>query len=174
MSKFVKDLLTRELQARLDGVQDALLVNVVGMDVQSNTLLRKQLREKGIELLVVKNSLAQRATEGTPLAPAFEGVEGTLAVCWGGDDIVALAKEVTRLAAEERFAPFAPRGGVLDGERLSEEDVQAVSKWPTREEQLSLLVGQILSPGAMLASQLTGPGSLLASQIESRGDEQEA
>ena len=174
MSKYVKDLLTRELKAQFDGVHDALLVNVVGMDVGSNTLLRKQLREKGIRLLVVKNSLAQRATEGTPLALAFEGVEGTLAVCWGGEDIVALAKEVTRLAAEDQFSPFAPRGGVLDGESLTEEDVRAVSKWPTRDEQLSLLVGQILAPGAMLASQLTGSGSLLVSQVESRGDEQEA
>ncbi|MFV2067505.1 MAG: 50S ribosomal protein L10, partial [Pirellulales bacterium] len=83
-------------------------------------------------------------------------------------------KEVTRLASEDQFSPFAPRGGILDGERLTEEDVRAVSKWPTRDEQLSLLVGQILAPGAMLASQLTGPGSLVASQIESRGDEQEA
>ena len=65
--------------------------------------------------MVVKNSLARRATEGTPLAPAFEGVEGTLAIVWGADDIVSLAKEVVRLAEDKEFEGFAARGGVMDG-----------------------------------------------------------
>ena len=66
--------------------------------MQTQTVvLRKELREKGIQLTVVKNSLARRATEGTVLAPAFEGLEGTLAAVWGAEDFVSLAKEVVRL-----------------------------------------------------------------------------
>ena len=68
---------------------------------------------------MVKNSLARRATEGTPLAPAFEGVEGTLAVVWGGEDIVSLAKEVISIAEDKEFEPFAPKGGVMDGQTLA-------------------------------------------------------
>ena len=56
-------------------------------------MLRKQLREKNIQLVMVKNSMARRATEGTPLAAAFESMEGSLAVVWGGEDIISLAKE---------------------------------------------------------------------------------
>jgi ribosomal protein L10 len=62
---------------------------------------------------------------------------------------------------------------VLDGEKLTPEKVDEVSKWPTREEQLSLLIGQILGPGATLAAQLTGPGSALASQIAQKGEGEE-
>ena len=76
MSKYVKDLITTEFKQRLDGVDDALLVNVIGMPNEQNVALRRQLRQKNIHLMVVKNSLARRATEGTSLAPAFEGVAG--------------------------------------------------------------------------------------------------
>ena len=47
-------------------------------------MLRRQLREKNIQLLVVRNSLAHRATEGTPLATALDDMEGSLAFVWGG------------------------------------------------------------------------------------------
>ena len=107
------------------------------------------------------------------LAAAFEGVEGTLAIVWGGEDIVSLAKEVTRIAEDKAFEPFAPRGGVMDGTKLTADEVKAVSKWPSRDEQLSILVGQILSPGARLSSQLLGPGGQLASQVKKKSEEGE-
>ena len=171
MSKYVKDLITKELHQRLNGVDEALLVNVIGMPNEQNVVLRRKLREKKINVLVVKNSLARRATEGTALAPAFEGAEGTMAVLWGGEDIVSLAKVVVRLSEQKEYQPFAPRGGVMDGQRLSAEDVQRVSKWPSRPEQLSILVGQILAPGAMLSAQLLGAGAKLASQIKKKSEE---
>ena len=65
MSKFVKDLITKDLRNRLDGVDDALLVDVIGLKNDKNVALRQRLRKKNIQLLVVKNSLARRATEGT-------------------------------------------------------------------------------------------------------------
>jgi len=166
MSKLVKDLVTRQLKQELDGVQDLLLVNVVGLSANRTTALRRGLREKNIKLLVVKNSLARRATEGTQLAPAFEGSEGTLAMVWGAGDIVSLAKEVVRLAGDKDYEAFRTRGGVMGGARLAPEEVVGISKWPTREEQISILVGQMLSPGARLASQLNAAGGALASQIK--------
>ena len=51
--------------------------------------------------------------------------------------------------------------------------IKQVSKWPSRQEQLSLLLGQILSPGAVLAGQLIGMGGALASQIKQRVEELE-
>jgi len=172
MSKYVKNLITEHLRERLGGVHDALLVNMVGLDVNTNNRLRAALQSKGIRVLVVKNSLAARACEGTPLGPMFQGLTGSAAICWGGEDIVSLTKEVVALAKEDEYEPFAPRGGVMDGERLSPEQVEEVSKWPSRAEQISLLVGQILSPGAQLASQLSGPGGALVSQIKQKGEEE--
>lgn len=171
MSKYVKDLVVQDLKRRLDGVDDAVLVNVVGMEANDTVVLRKQLRDKGIGLLVVKNSLAKRATEGSPLNAAFEGAEGALAVVWGGEDFVSLVKEITKVDKTGEFAKFEPRGGVMDGEHLTPEKVKEISKWPNRMEQLSILMGQILAPGANLVSQLTSPGGALASQIKQKSEE---
>jgi ribosomal protein L10 len=173
MSKYVKNLVAEHLRQRLRNVNDALLVNMVGLNANANTRLRAELRSKNINVVVVKNSLAARAAEGTPLAPMFAGLTGTAAICWGAEDMVSLAKEITKLVRNEKNAPFAARGGVMDGERLTAAQVDQVSKWPSRTEQLSILLGQILSPGAMLASQLNSVGGALASQIEQRGKEKE-
>lgn len=173
MSKYVKDLMTSDLKQKLDGVDDVLVVNVIGMDSLATATMRRRLRSKNISLTVVKNSMAQRATEGTPLAPAFEGIEGSAAVIWGADDVVSLAKEVVSIAEDKDFEGFVSIGGAMDGQALSADEVKAVSKWPTREEMLAKLVGQILGPGAQLASQIGGPGGTLAGQIKSKAEEDE-
>ena len=172
MSKYVKNLLTDQLKQKLDGVDDALVVNVVGMDALATTAVRRRFREKNISLMVVKNSMAQRATEGTPLAPAFEGLEGSAAVIWGAEDVVSLAKEVVAVAEDKAFEGFHSVGGAMDGQKLSADDVTAVSKWPSRGEMLSTLVGQILGPGATLAAQLNGPGGTVVGQIKSKAEEE--
>lgn len=171
MSKFVKDLITKDLRKRLDGVSDALVVDVIGLENNKNVALRQRLRKKNIHLLVVKNSLARRATEGTTLAPAFETADGTLALVWGGEDIVSLAKEVVKITEEKGYEKVTAKGGVLEGKQLDGAGVKAVSKWPSRQEQLSILSGQILSPGAKLSAQLLGAGSKLASQIKKKSEE---
>jgi large subunit ribosomal protein L10 len=171
MSKLVKDLITKDLRKRLQGIDDALLVDVIGLKNEKNVALRQRLRQKNIHLLVVKNSLAARATEGTRLAPAFENATGTMALIWGGEDIISLAKEVVKIADDKNFEPFKPKGGVMDGQRLAADQVKAVSKWPSRKEQLSILSGQILSTGATLSGQLLAAGAKLASQIKKKSEE---
>jgi ribosomal protein L10 len=168
MSKYVKNLIARELARRLAGVDDALLVNVVGLDANQTVGLRRHLREKSIHLMVVKNSVAKRATEGSPLGAGFQDAEGPLAVVWGGEDFVSLVKEVNKLHQNAAYEAFQARGGVMDGEKLTPQRVAEISKWPGRPEQLSILAAQILSPGARLAAQLLAPGAILASQIEKK------
>ena len=167
MSKYLKQLITDQLSSELEGVTDCVLVNVIGLSANESVDLRKQLREKDIRIRVVKNSMALRAVEGTALAPAFEGANGTLAVCYGGEDFVSLVKEVHRHETDEdNFEQFIAKGGVMDGETLTPEMVAEVSKWPSREEQLSILVGQLLGPGRTLLAQLESGGANLAGQID--------
>lgn len=173
MSKLIKDMICKDLQRRLSGVEDALLVSMAGLTSDKTFELRKHFRSKNVHVLVVKNSLARRAAEGTPLAAAFEQMEGSLAVVWGDQDLVSLAKVVIEAAQNKKFEPFQAKGGVMDGQRLTAQQVEEVSKWPSREEVLSLLVGQILGPGARLAGQLAGPGGALASQVKQQGEEAE-
>ena len=93
---------------------------------------------------------------------------------WGGEDIISLAKEVINIAEDKEFEQFTPKGGVMDGQPLAGDQVKAVSKWPSRQEQLSILGGQILSAGAKLSGQLLGAGSKLASQIKKKSEEKAA
>lgn len=174
MSKFVKELITKDLRNRLEGVEDALLVDVIGLENNKNVALRQRLRKKNINLLVVKNSLARRATEGTRLAPAFETTQGTMALIWGGEDIISLAKEVIQIVETKEFEKVQPKGGVMDGQPLAADQIKAVSKWPNRLEQLSILSGQILSVGSTLSGQLLSAGSSLASQIKKKSEEDQA
>ena len=168
MSKAVKEMITDDIRQRLSGVGDALLVNVSALDANRVYRLRKELREKNIHLLMIKNSLARRAFAGTSLFPMVEGLDGPAAVVWGSTDIIDLAKHITKYAGDKQFDKFEARGGVMDGTKLNAAEVQQVSKWPNREEQLSILIGQILSPGAKLVAQLTAVGGALASQIKEK------
>lgn len=173
MSKLVKNMLVDDLKKRLDQVGDAVVVSLGRLDAQKTTELRKTLRQKKIQLQLVKNSLARRATLDTPLAPAFEKTEGMLAIAWGGDDVVDLAKELDRLAGVKDYEGLECRGGALDGARLDADDIKRVAKWPTRAEQLSILSGQISSLGATLSGQILSAGGVLAGQLASRVEELE-
>ena len=168
MSKNMKSMLVDDLKGRLGGVGELIVVSLGRLDAQKTTQLRQALRKKKIQLQLVKNSLARMATSGTPLAPAFEKAEGMLAIAWGGEDVVDLAKELDRLAGVKDYEGFECRGGALDGARLEPGDVKKVVKWPTRTEQLSLLSGQISSLASTLSGQILSAGGGLAGQIASR------
>jgi len=173
MSKAIKDMLVDDLKHRLKEVGDVIVVSLGQLDAQKTTQLRQVLRKKHIHLHLIKNSLAQRAMAGTPLAPAMEKAAGMLALAWGGEDIVDLAKEIDRLAKDDAYKGFECRGGALDGGRLDADDVKRVAKWPSRMEQLSILSGQISSLGGTLAGQITSAGGVLAGQIASRVEDLE-
>jgi len=173
MSKLVKNMLVDDLKKRLDNVAELVVVSLGRLDAQKTTQLRQTLRKKKIQLQLVKNSLARRATLGTPLAPAFDQTEGMLAIAWGGEDVVDLAKELDRLTAVKDFEGLECRGGALDGARLDAGDIKRVAKWPTRSEQLSILSGQISSLGGLLSGQILSAGGALASQISTRVDDLE-
>ena len=123
MSKAIKDMLVDDLKGRLTGVGDVIVVSLGKLDAQKTTQLRQSLRKKRISLQLVKNSLARRAMADTPLSPAFDQAEGMLAIAWGGEDVVDLAKELDRLQGVKDFEGFECRGGALDGARLSAGDV---------------------------------------------------
>ncbi len=174
MSKQIKNYIAEEVKKRLQGVNDALLVNVIGLDSANTFNLRRELRSKNISLLVVKTSLAKRATEGTPLARAFDDTEGSLAIVWGAEDFVSLTKELVALHKKPEYEKFTAKGGVMEGERLTPEKVTDISKWPNRVGQISIILGQIMSPGSKLLSQINAPGGKLMSQVKKKSEGEEA
>jgi large subunit ribosomal protein L10 len=173
MSKLVKNMLVDDLKSRLNNVGEVIVLSLGTLDAQKTTQLRKTLRNKKIHLTMVKNSLARRATLDGPLSPAFTKTEGMLAIAWGGEDVVDLAKELDRLSAVKDYEGLEFRGGALDGSRLEAGDIKVVAKWPSRAEQLSILSGQISSLASILAGQIGSMGGVLAGQISSRVDDLE-
>ena len=173
MSKLVKNMLVDDLKGRLEGVGEVVVVSLGRLDAQKTTQLRQTLRKKRIHLQLVKNSLARRAMLGTPLEPALEQAEGMLAIAWGGEDVVDLAKELDRLQGVKDFEGFECRCGALDGARLEAADVKSVAKWPSRAEQLSILSGQISSLGSTISGQILSTGGTLAGQLKSRCEDLE-
>ncbi len=145
MSKLVKKYVARDIANRLQGVNDAVVANIVGMSGEENFGIRKTLREKGISLMVVKRTMAARATEGTSLRSAFENQSGSLAVVWGCEDFCGVDSGTHQVGGFGNIPEARDQGGVMDGEALTADQVKKVSKWPSRQEQISMLVGQILS-----------------------------
>jgi large subunit ribosomal protein L10 len=96
-----------------------------------------------------------------------------LAIAWGGEDVVDLAKELDRLSSVKDFEGLECRGGALDGSRLEAGDIKRVAKWPTRTEQLSILSGQISGLASTLSGQILSAGGTLAGQISSRVEDLE-
>ncbi|MDR1384229.1 MAG: 50S ribosomal protein L10 [Planctomycetaceae bacterium] len=172
MSKYVKQLVADDITKRLEGVQNAFVVSLVGLDTNTGNSLRAAFAEKQINLLVVKNSLAKRALSDTPLKAALGSLDGSCAFCWGASDVVGLAKEIVRLTKDKSFKELKILGGAMDGEALTAEQAIEVSKWPSREEQISLLVGQIVGVGSGLSGQFVGAGSAIASQIKQLADKE--
>lgn len=171
MSKYVKDLVSNHISTTMNEVQDALLVDMVGMTANETNTLRGELEAKGVQMMVIKNTLARRALTDTTLAPLFSELGGSSALCWGCEDVVSLTKTICGLADDKRFAEkLVVKCGVMDNERLEAEQVKQVSTWPSRTEQLSLLVGQILGAGGGLVAAMLGPGSTVAGQIASKGE----
>lgn len=170
MSKYVKDLITKDLSTRFEGLDGVGVINPRGVDATKTNLLRRRLREKGLRMTVVKNSLARRAVEGSKLTGFDKLLDGASAVVYGKDaSISALA----RLLLDEKKADdkIELRGIFFDGEAFAgEAGVKTVSTMPTREEAVANIVAAILGPGKKLAAALKGPGGTLGAVLKTVED----
>jgi large subunit ribosomal protein L10 len=174
MSKLVKDLVTKELTTRLDGIEGVGVVNPRGINGKKNHSLRSRLRDAGLRMTVVKNTLARRAVENGSKLKGFDKLlDGPSAVIYGKKSSISAVARVLLDAKKENEA-LELRGVFFDGETyLGDEGVKTASKLPTREEAIGNLVGLILSPGRNLGAALKGPGGKLGGilkAIEAKGE----
>lgn len=171
MSKVIKNHIINELTRELDGHGEVLVVDVSGLTGNEVNALRVELSAKDISLLTVKNSLARRACDGTTLEALGPVLEGPSTLVWGGEDVVALSREITKWAKE--FDTLAIKGGAVDGKSLDAAGVDKLSKSPGRPELLSIIAGLILSPGGNIAGALLGPGGIVAGQVKSKAEDED-
>jgi large subunit ribosomal protein L10 len=165
MSKQVKDLITKELSGRLRELDSVAVINPRGIDANKNHGIRRRLREKGIRMTVVKNTLARRAVGGSKLEGFDKLLDGPSALVYGNASISAIARQL--MDEKKKDEKFELRGVFFDGEAyFGDAGVEQVSKLPTREEAIGNLLAAILGPGRKLAAALKGPGGTLAAMLK--------
>ena len=130
------------LRARL-----AIVTECSGMPVNQVTQLRKQLRGAQAQMHVVKNTLAVRAMQDTPLVPVQPLFKGQLALIIGYDDPVLPAKVLRDFIKSERCEEkMRLKGGVLDGSSLTPDRLTAIADLPSKNELLSMLLSTLQGP----------------------------
>jgi large subunit ribosomal protein L10 len=177
MSKKVKNLVTKELSGKFNGLEGVAVINPRGIDGIKNNLIRRRLHEKGCRMTVVKNTLAVRAAEGTKLKGFDKLLDGPSAVIHGQKvSIPAIARLL--LDEKKNNEKLELRGIFFDGEvYLGDKGVEKASKLPTREEAIANLIGMLLGPGRKLAGAIKGPGGKLGAvlkTIEEKAKEKES
>ncbi|MBI3861629.1 MAG: 50S ribosomal protein L10 [Planctomycetia bacterium] len=165
MSKRIKDMLASELRERLGQHRDILVVDNSKLDGVSANTMRNKLRKSNIRMLWVKNSLARKVLGELGLAALDPFLSGPSTLVYGGPDIVALSKEITKWAKD--LEALQIKGGIVEGNSIDRAQVHALSKSPSREELLGKVVMLMLSPGAQLAGALLGSGGTVVGQVKS-------
>jgi large subunit ribosomal protein L10 len=164
MSKPVKQMVARQLSGRFAGLKSVAIVDVTGVDAVMTHRIRGRLRDKDIQLVVVKNSLARQAFREVGLEQAVPLLDGPCAVAYGSDSIVTVVRELMDIRREA--ARLTVKAAVLDGDVFGPDRVEELSSYPTREEAIAKVVGGALSAGSVLAGRLLAPGGRLASILK--------
>ena len=126
-----------------------VLVDYRGINAGDDTKLRRELREAGVEYMVVKNTILHRAFEGTDLAELDSLLEGTTALAVSPEDHTAAARILGKFADDNES--FNLKGGYLDGKAIDLATVTALAKLPTREVLLATVCSAFNAPIAALA-----------------------
>ena len=135
-----------ELHEKLESANSFYLTDFSGLTVKKVTELRRRLRSAGIEYVVVKNTLAERALEGLDVPPAVaSSFKGPTAVAIGTADSVAPAKVLVDFAKENDNRP-ALKAAFVDGRGYTASEVERLAKLPSRDQLLAELAGALEAP----------------------------
>jgi large subunit ribosomal protein L10 len=140
--------------------QTLALAEYRGLTVEHLNVLRKQARDKGVYLHVLKNTLARRAVAGTPFEVAQGSMVGPL-IYGFSEDAVAAAKVIADFAKGND--KLIVKAGAYAGKALDANGVKALAAIPSKEVLLSQLLGLMQSPVSRMAR-------VLAAIAEKRGE----
>ena len=132
----------------------ALVVGFQGIKVADDERLRRELRQANLSYRVVKNTLAIRAAEGTPMDSIKDNFTGATAVALSKDDPVTLAKVLSKWAKESPVFSF--KAGIVEGRAIQVADVEALATMPSKEVLISKMMFLINSGAQRLAVATAG------------------
>ena len=143
-----KAAVVTDVAAQVARSQTLALAEYRGLTVEHLNNLRRQARDKGVYLHVLKNTLARRAVAGTPFEVAAESMVGPL-IYGFSEDAVAAAKVISDFAkGNDRLVVKA---GAYAGKVLNAEGVKALAAIPSKEVLLAQLLGLMQSPVSRMA-----------------------
>src|SRR5437016_1442563 len=153
-----KDL--EALAEQFKNANAAMLVSFKKMTVAKDQELRRQLREAGVTYSVVKNTLARKASAGTPLEPLADEFKGVTAVALSTTDPVGLSKAIAKFT-KANAEIFSFKTGLVEGRVVELKEVEAIASLPSREELISKVLFLINIQAQRLATVIQAvPGNL--------------
>ncbi len=171
MSKYVKELMMDQLRTDLDGARSVLILDLKGLDAIAEHGLRRDLRKKSIRLRVLKNSLARRVFTDMGMEGLSRYLEGPSVLAWGGDGIAELAKEISTQVKNLKKPQI--KGGAVNGVVVGPDQVEDITKLPSREVLIGQVLGLLLGPAREALALVSSPSSTLIGQLEAFVKKQE-
>ena len=156
MSKYVKELMMDQLKSDLDGNRSLLILDLKDLDAIAEHNFRRDLRKKSIRLRVLKNSLARRVFSDMGMDGLSKYLEGHSAVVWGGEGPSELAKEISTQFKTLKKPQI--KGGAVDGVVVGPDQVEDITKLPSREVLIGQVLALVLGPAQQTLSLLTSLG----------------
>ena len=132
-----------ELNTKIAGSLAGVVVAYNGISVADDTKMRKELREAGVEYMVVKNTMLRRAVAGTQYEALAEYFKGDNAIALSAEDPAAAASILCMVSDADKSKRFTVKGGFCDGQVLDAAGVKSLSTMPNREGLLSMLAGSL-------------------------------
>ncbi len=138
------------LRAELEATRNLFVTSFSRLTVAQDFALRKVIKEVGGDYQVVKNTIAEKASEGLDHAPALKGLVGMNSVAWTQGDVVALAKVLTKYAKDNPAFTF--KAGVVEGRVIDVKAVNELANLPSKEEIYAKLLWLIQAPAQRLVT----------------------
>lgn len=168
MEKAGKREIVTELHAKFERAKAAVITGYTGINVEEITELRARLRNSQVEYKVVKNTLARRAAEGTPLEVLKEHFVGPVGIAIGYDDPVAPARILSEFQKTQQKLEI--RVGVLDGRLLQAADIKALANLPSLASLRAKLIGLLQAPASRMVGVLSAPGGQIARVLKAKAE----
>lgn len=154
MNKTEKGAVVTGLKERLARASTIYVTDFTGLKVKNVTELRRRFRGLGVEYVVVKNSLAQRALQDASVGGLDGVLDGPTGLVLAGADPVAPAKVLADFQKE--FERPSVKAGLVDGRLVTAADVKRLASLPSKDQLLSQLAGAFQAPLAGLVGVMSG------------------
>ena len=157
-----KDL--EALKKDFEKAQNMFVTGFEKLTVQQDFELRKTVQGAGGNYRVIKNNLAEKASQGTPAEKILSNLAGMTSLAYTSKDPVALAKALTAYAKANPTFTF--KAGMVEGRAIEVKSIQELASLPSREEILAKVLFLIQASAQRLVTALGGVGRNLAVVVD--------